>query len=227
MAFRIKFLMLGSLLGTSIIFSSNSLATACPEPSAYPFNGCSLPGLVRGSFPYFEQGVEVNYKTKHYGFGVKAKYDKDSSLSSFLKDPADILDITGTKLKFKARVKDSIANGNIKIRGSIDAIGVTKRSTLMTADLTGLWAMGEAGTLLGFNTENIVCHNAINAYLGGDGCTQREVIYLTLQDAITPGTKKLKTTALALTSVPIPTSIWLFGSGLLGLIGIARRKKVS
>lgn len=27
--------------------------------------------------------------------------------------------------------------------------------------------------------------------------------------------------------VPIPPAVWLFGSGLLGLIGIARRKKVS
>jgi hypothetical protein len=27
--------------------------------------------------------------------------------------------------------------------------------------------------------------------------------------------------------VPIPASVWLFGSGLLGLIGIARRKKAA
>jgi len=26
--------------------------------------------------------------------------------------------------------------------------------------------------------------------------------------------------------VPIPASVWLFGSGLIGLIGIARRKKI-
>ena len=26
--------------------------------------------------------------------------------------------------------------------------------------------------------------------------------------------------------IPIPASIWLFGSGLIGLIGVARRKKV-
>ena len=30
---------------------------------------------------------------------------------------------------------------------------------------------------------------------------------------------------LAFTVVPIPSAIWLFGSGLIGLIGIARRKK--
>jgi len=29
-----------------------------------------------------------------------------------------------------------------------------------------------------------------------------------------------------LTTVPVPAAVWLFGSGLLGLVGIARRKKV-
>ena len=30
----------------------------------------------------------------------------------------------------------------------------------------------------------------------------------------------------AVSSVPVPAAIWLFGSGLLGLIGISRRKKI-
>lgn len=30
----------------------------------------------------------------------------------------------------------------------------------------------------------------------------------------------------SITVVPLPAAIWLFGSGVLGLIGIARRKKV-
>jgi hypothetical protein len=29
------------------------------------------------------------------------------------------------------------------------------------------------------------------------------------------------------TVVPVPAAVWLFGSGLLGLIGIARRKKAA
>ena len=32
-------------------------------------------------------------------------------------------------------------------------------------------------------------------------------------------------TAAPISSVPVPAAIWLFGSGLLGLIGVARRKK--
>lgn len=30
---------------------------------------------------------------------------------------------------------------------------------------------------------------------------------------------------VAIPSVPVPAAVWLFGSGLLGLIGIAKRKK--
>jgi hypothetical protein len=33
--------------------------------------------------------------------------------------------------------------------------------------------------------------------------------------------------SLSVNAVPIPPSVWLFGSGLLGLIGIARRKKAA
>jgi len=33
-------------------------------------------------------------------------------------------------------------------------------------------------------------------------------------------------TGYAVSSVPVPAAIWLFGSGLIGLIGIARRKKI-
>lgn len=33
-------------------------------------------------------------------------------------------------------------------------------------------------------------------------------------------------TDFQMTPVPIPAAVWLFGSGLLGLVGIARRKKI-
>jgi hypothetical protein len=32
---------------------------------------------------------------------------------------------------------------------------------------------------------------------------------------------------VALAAVPVPPAVWLFGSGLLGLVGIARRRKIS
>lgn len=39
-----------------------------------------------------------------------------------------------------------------------------------------------------------------------------------------PGFTVLNSSGVALSAVPVPPALWLFGSGLLGLIGIARRK---
>ena len=96
--------------------------------------------------------------------------------------------------------------------------GMNAQQTLMTADLTGVW--GSTGQLIGFNTMNIQCGDAITAIVT---CTSTEVIYLTqLIDSLDPGGAKGKyhTTGLAVTSVPVPAAVWLFGSGLIGLAGV-------
>jgi hypothetical protein len=36
----------------------------------------------------------------------------------------------------------------------------------------------------------------------------------------------LTVTSVNSSVVPIPAAVWLFGSGLIGLIGLARRKKI-
>jgi len=70
----------------------------------------------------------------------------------------------------------------------------------------------DLGTLsIGYITSNYnIYYNPLlagNAYLGG------ETFALNGSGFLLPS------------SVPIPPSVWLFGSGLLGLVGIARRKR--
>ena len=42
---------------------------------------------------------------------------------------------------------------------------------------------------------------------------------------LTAGDTAEFTTNFEVTPVPVPAAVWLFGSGLLGLIGVAKRKK--
>lgn len=203
---------------------SPAITVGCPDRGDYPMNGCSLPGLIEGSFPFFYQQVNVRYKQskKNDKFRIKARFLKRSPDSSLYVDPEDVLAISKTKLKFKAKVKNGVAIGRIKIKGRIDKLDI--KDKLMTAELEGRWAAD--GTLIGFNTKNIQCHAAIDAYLGGDGCTANEVIYLNLLDPIGPdaGERKIRTSGIAVTSVPVPAAAWLFGSGLIALATAARRR---
>ena len=212
--------------------ASQAIGSSCPDHSAYPMNGCSLPGLVAGSFPYFTQSVNVTLSNKPPkngdfslgDFSLKASYAGGASgVSEFRVSNSidDIYYIDNTFLQFKAKSKKGDVTGSIKIMGKIG--DNPHQQTLMTADLTGMWNSSSDGKLIGFNTMNIQCGAAITAIVP---CTSAEVIYLSLNDALNFAEKgKSETTGLAVTSVPAPATAWLFGSGLIGLAGMARRRR--
>lgn len=52
-------------------------------------------------------------------------------------------------------------------------------------------------------------------------------IGIRMEFTLTPGDSASVTSRFEVEAVPVPAAVWLFGSGLLGLIGVARRKKVS
>ena len=225
------------LFGMLGLGSSSSFA-ACPDATEYPHNECSMQqeqGVIDGSYAYFDQGAKVKAKNSTEGDLKKfeAKIEKKSvSLLLFYFDPDGTYDIEKATVKVKAKVqKDGSVKGSVKIKGKIDGLGISKKKTLMTADLTGEWSVSDDGKLFGANTKNIVCHDSINAR---SPCATSDVVYVTLDEAIN-STKKLTTTGTAVTSisgeilppaeVPVPAAVWLFGSGLLGLVGMARHRK--
>ena len=57
--------------------------------------------------------------------------------------------------------------------------------------------------------------------LGVDPSTQFEFFGFSIESA----NGNVVSTDIINTAVPVPPAVWLFGSGLLGLVGIARRKK--
>jgi hypothetical protein len=201
---------------------SSAAVAVCPDTADYPMNGCTLPGLVGGSFPYFEQSVYITRKNKKNGnFRLSASYGgvaSDTSRFVLDQDTSYTIDNTFYQLKAKYNSSREELTGSIRIMGTLPEM--TAKQTLMTADLTGVW--NSSGNLIGFNTTNIQCNTAIN---GIAPCTSAEVVYLTLNGPLGEG-RKTSTTGLAITSVPVPASVWLFGSGLVGLAGVARRKHV-
>lgn len=224
---RIKIWLSAGLFALIGFQSASSVAghLGCPDPSGFPTSsGCSLPGIRDSGFPYFDQGVSVKYQAKKDGdFFLKAKQYKKSGRSSLVMDSTTAYDVGEVKYKLRpVKVIGGVASGSLSIKGTIDGLGITKRETLMTADLEGDWALSADGQLLGLDTTNIVCHAAFEMY-----CTQSESIYLALNDAINTGKKNINTTGVAVTTIPLPAAVWLFGSGLVCLAGMTRRRRVN
>lgn len=214
----IKALACVSLVGSLALGSMSSFATVSMGGQSY--NG--LPGIVPPSLPAFGTSVYVNFIKGSTYSTLTATFNKDIKFS-VLAYPNKIFKVEDTKYTLSAKYSSSgvFQSGNVKVEGQISGLGINSFSTLMTADLTA-FAKNSSGTVYGFNTKNIVCNPKINAYAP---CTTGESIYLALSTAQQSLTKSWSTKGIALTSVPIPAAAWLFGSGLIGLAGVARRKK--
>jgi len=94
-------------------------------------------------------------------------------------------------------------------------------------DIPGAWASFTTGTLVGPNLAGSITGQALDAaghavlvstdtYGVGPnwGTFDQGTYYEVWSVDITPATV-----------IPVPAAVWLFGSGLLGLVGVARRKK--
>ena len=70
-----------------------------------------------------------------------------------------------------------------------------------------------------------MCEGAVDTLTN---CTSEEVVYLNLLEPIgfDLGYKKIDTAGRAVTSVPLPAAAWLFGSGLMGLVAVSRRRSL-
>ena len=207
--------------------ASFAYSTSCPDGGAGPLNGCVLPGVVNGSYPYVENGITVDYNGKKLDkkgyFDIKAKSIKHS-VGTLAVGQSEQYDIEKISYNLKARgYEDGSAEGSIKISGKIDG-----QKIKITADLNpekktpGVWDSSEDGMLWGFNTYNIEC-KGLEAYAA---CTKNEVAFLNLVSAIGPasGFPEISTAGTAVTSVPLPAAAWLLGSGLMGLITVSRRR---
>jgi hypothetical protein len=190
--------------------------------------GFSLPGIAPAGYPNFENTVKLKVKKKgQKGFKLKVrKKGKDQYLNAF----SESLRIKGGNYKLNAMF-DPFGNfleGTLKIKGKVDTPLGRAKGTLMTATLTSFAFdsdinNGLNGSLLGFNTTDIVCNSIIDEWLG---CTTNESVYILLDEyGFAPTVKNFKSKGLSVATIPVPAAVWLFGSGLIALVGVARRRK--
>jgi hypothetical protein len=206
-----------------LLVSSALMLAAAGSGNAYA-DFPALPGIVPSSFPNFENTVNVKVQDRHKN-GFKLKVRKEGKGHYFNLSDSESFKIDNGKYFLDAYFDTSgnFLNGTLKIKGLLDTSVGTAKGTLMTATL-GDFAF--TSTLFGFNTHNIVCNSIIDEFIGGGGCTTNESVIIALQDGgFSPTTKNFKSDGLSVASVPVPAAVWLFGSGLIALAGVARRRK--
>jgi hypothetical protein len=203
-------------------FLSFGSASSYAEVTSNLLIGDKLPGIVAPSLPAFLDGVSVSYsKVSSSTRVLTATYAADLGTQKLVY-PNTVFSVKDTVYTLNAKFNSSnvFQSGTVSMQGKIGGLGINTLQTLMTADLTA-FGKGYDGYVIGFNTNNIKCNPLINAY---SQCTTAESITMALGKSFNFQTD-YKAKGYALTSVPVPAAVWLFGSGLMGLVGVARRKK--
>jgi hypothetical protein len=187
-----------------------------------------LPGIPESGAPRFENDVKVDFNPNSGKIKVTGRND-------FLFNNSQQI-FQGHSSKYTLRVDfdsntGAFENGSLELRGAIDALGIKRNETLVTADIIDWnlngWQSGMPSgggfDLWGFATSNIACNPNLLVQ-----CTLNESVYIELDEAFSGvfsdyEINKFRTNGNALTTVPVPAAAWLFGSAL-GFMGWLRRR---
>lgn len=107
--------------------------------------------------------------------------------------------------------------------GTGDAVAVSP-STPGSGPYTATNTVSSSSISLGSTADFILGMNNGSTWLGDAGATPLNLggTAYSVSFVTSPGT--VLSVDLVLAQVPVPAAIWLFGSGLLGLVGVARRR---
>ena len=193
-------------------------------------------GVPPAGFPHFENPASITLSKS--GTGASASFLLTSANTPgnfiFQYDPSSAYNVTGTySLNASYNAAGVFTGGSLAINGTLpgyDGPGAAPSATsqnLFSANLVSFGYDSVPGPLvaLGFKTENFSGW----ATQFSDGSAESAYLYnfnvLGLMSMFTnPKFKHITFQGSAMTTVPIPAAVWLFGSGL-ALISCVRRKK--
>jgi hypothetical protein len=183
----------------------------------------NLSEITQADHPNFENTVRLNVKrkgSKGFKLIVKGK-GRDDYLNL---PPLDSLKIKNYRYKLVAVFdpRGNFLDGALKIKGKLNTPFGKAKGTLMTASLSGVLPETDFayishvdlahftdqsisyadGSLLGFNTHDVVCNSVIDELVGG--CATNEFVYILLEKGgFSPTAKNFKSKGLSVTIVPV------------------------
>jgi hypothetical protein len=205
------------------------------ENSGYPDGYFHLPGILPSGKPDFDHKVNTHVVRQGNNGSMLIVTGMGGNHYFNMSDEESYPLTGGYVLKARFDSEGSLLEGNVKITGSIkndDGMGSMGGGKLFEADLGSDMSETDyafTSDLIGFNTSNITCSSVISQLIP-DGCTQYGSVYLPLDEGGFDGLMdRYYSSGRAVTSmpsaIPVPAAVWLFGSGLIGLVGMARRRK--
>ena len=176
-------------------------------------------------WPRFTGDVDMKWQRKDaQSFKLEAKLIKDADLTLQLANGSSMLPVADASYQLKSDfgIDGTFLGGSLKITGKIDpytSLDQKPKSVLLTGTLYDFdWTENE----LVFGYTDIDCP-------WFDFCsTTNEYVRISLDNGgFDAGflSKRFNDTGTAVTTIPIPAAVWLFGSGILGLASVARRKR--
>lgn len=218
---QLVLLVLSGIPTPAIALTITDSVSGSAAPTQVPFP--PAPGqVVNGDF-LIEPNPGCTGPATNCGMTGDGINDQTTWTFDFRSDPdySDFMSqgtLTSASLSLTLTVREAQINTDVlRIRGLSNITAQIQQLTIgQTATITF--------DLLDFYTSNEIFDNLDSTLIAGSlPKNAGELLMLYQDDAV------VSNAALSLSNnaVPIPAAVWLFGSGLLGLVGIARRKRAA
>jgi len=188
-----------------------------------------MPGIPEAGFPHFQDAVKVSFAKNGSNWKLTATQANGTHL--FQLDPDSSYNVTSASYSLTANFDKRLnfTSGNLKIDGKVPGMGVNRSTTLWKTSLTDFGVdfnpLDGSPIALGFETSG---HSGWATQFSS-GAPESVSLFspnLTTLALNLFGHRGVSASinSTAITTVPVPAAVLLFGSALAGMAAFGRRK---